>query len=58
MSIWMELRCNVNKQNGKCLSDTNNGPMGWSRNAILKEGKEQGWRFGKNDHATCPSCQL
>jgi len=57
MSIWMELRCDRNKQNGSCHSDKNMGPKGFSKTRLLAEGKAFGWKFEKGDKAICPGCK-
>ena len=57
MTIQMTLRCDVNKQNGRCCNDLGCAPAATSITQIYKQGKAVGWRFGKDNYAICPGCQ-
>ena len=55
MSVWKELRCDVNGDN--CLDNLNNGPKGFvSATDLRKQGRVAGWVRRDGDDI-CPRCK-
>lgn len=58
MSIWMEVRCDLNL--GQSCWDATNKMVeegGWNRTTILARARKLGWRFTPSGGAHCPACQ-
>ncbi len=56
MSVWKEIRCDVNADDN-CADHRNETPMGFdSAAALRKDGLRSGWRVVKDVGDVCPSC--
>jgi hypothetical protein len=59
MSLWMEIRCDVNRSttcwdiHNRMVSDG-----GFNRAQVVRRARSKGWSVERNGDATCPACRV